>query len=100
MFQESEDRYRTLLEDQTEVILRFRVDGTLLFVNDVCRRFFGNSGGELPGCKWQPMAMAEQERARLCHGALEIVGRPGKGTTVCLTVPLKAGQPAQAAVVR
>jgi two-component system, NarL family, sensor histidine kinase UhpB len=32
--------------------------------------------------------MGMQERARLCHGELEITGRPGKGTTVYLTVPL------------
>ena len=59
MFQESEDRYRTLVEDLTEVILRFRADGTLLFVNDVYRRFFGDLGEKLPGSKWQPMAVAD-----------------------------------------
>jgi two-component system, NarL family, sensor histidine kinase UhpB len=32
--------------------------------------------------------MGMQERARLCHGELEIIGTPGKGTTVCLTLPL------------
>jgi len=34
--------------------------------------------------------MGMQERARLCQGELEIIGRPGKGTTVTLTVPLEA----------
>ncbi|GFO66875.1 hypothetical protein GMLC_04540 [Geomonas limicola] len=32
--------------------------------------------------------MGMQERARLCQGELEITGRPGKGTTVTLTVPI------------
>lgn len=32
--------------------------------------------------------MGMQERARLCHGELEIAGTPGKGTTVTLTIPL------------
>lgn len=32
--------------------------------------------------------MGMQERARLCQGELEITGRPGKGTTVTLTIPI------------
>jgi two-component system, NarL family, sensor histidine kinase UhpB len=39
--------------------------------------------------------MGMQERARLCHGELEIDGRAGAGTTVCLSVPL-ASHPATA----
>ncbi len=39
----SEKRYRTVVQDQTDVICRFRVDGTFTFVNDVYCRFFGKS---------------------------------------------------------
>ncbi len=55
----SEKRCRTVVEDQTEVICRFHVDGTFIFVNDVYCRFFGKSSQELFGKKWQPKAVSE-----------------------------------------
>lgn len=56
---ESEKRYRKVVEDQTEVISRFRADGTFLYVNKVYCRFFGKSREELIGKKWQPVAVTE-----------------------------------------
>ncbi len=56
---ESEERYRSVVEDQTEVISRFMVDGTFTFVNEVFCRFFGKTGRELLGRKWQPVAVPE-----------------------------------------
>jgi len=55
----SEERYRAVVEDQTEVISRFLADGTLTFVNDVYCRFFGKPREELVGRKWQPEAFPE-----------------------------------------
>ena len=57
--QASEDRYRSVVEDQTEVISRIKTDGTFIFVNDVFCRFFGRSSEELLGCKWQPTAFPD-----------------------------------------
>jgi len=37
----SEDRYRSVVEDQTEFICRFSPDGKLTFVNDAYCRYFG-----------------------------------------------------------
>ncbi|MCX6690843.1 MAG: PAS domain S-box protein, partial [Methanoregula sp.] len=37
---ESENRYRSVVEDQTEFICRFTPDGTLTFVNDAYCRYF------------------------------------------------------------
>jgi len=37
---ESEERYRNIVEDQTEFICRFLPDGTYLFVNDAYCRYF------------------------------------------------------------
>jgi len=55
--QESESRYRSVVEDQTEVISRLLPDGTFLFVNDVYCRVFGKSVDELVGSHcWQPIA--------------------------------------------
>jgi PAS domain S-box-containing protein len=56
----SEERYRAVVEDQTEVICRFTADGTLTFVNDVFCRFFGKACNELIGRKWQPVVMPEE----------------------------------------
>jgi len=46
---ETEARYRAVVEDQTELICRFLLDGTLTFVNDACCRYFGRKREELVG---------------------------------------------------
>lgn len=51
-----EERYRSVVEDQTEVISRFLADGTFVFVNDVYARFFGKRKEALLGNKWHPVA--------------------------------------------
>lgn len=52
----SEERYRKVLEDQTELIGRYRPDGTMIFVNEVYCRFFGKTESELIGRTWHPAA--------------------------------------------
>lgn len=54
--QESEARYRAVVEDQTETIARIAIDGTILFANEVYLRFFGMSAEDVIGRKWQPVA--------------------------------------------
>ena len=54
--QTSEERYRAVVEDQTEVVSRFRADGTFLFANAVYCRMFGKSAAELMGKRWVPVA--------------------------------------------
>lgn len=53
---ESEGRYRGLLEDQTELICRFRKDGTILYVNNAYCQMFGMSRESLIGYSWSPVA--------------------------------------------
>jgi len=55
----SEERYRAVVEDQTEVICRFKADGTFIFVNDVWCRFFGKTTQQLVGRKWHPEPLPE-----------------------------------------
>ncbi|OAI39148.1 hypothetical protein AYO38_08115 [bacterium SCGC AG-212-C10] len=43
----SEARYRAIVEDQTELVCRSQPDGTLTFVNDACRRYFGLNEGSV-----------------------------------------------------
>lgn len=38
---ESEQRYRSVVEDQSEFIMRFHPDGTLVFVNEAYGKYFG-----------------------------------------------------------
>ena len=52
----SRDRYQSVVEDQTEIISRFRPDGKFTFVSDTYCRFFGKSSEELIARKWQPVA--------------------------------------------
>ena len=53
---ESEMRYRTVVQDQTELIARYLPDGTMVFVNAVYCRFFGKTEEELVGQSWRPVA--------------------------------------------
>jgi len=56
---ESEERYRAVIQDQTELISRSKPDGTILFVNSAGCRFCGKSEEELLGSKWRPRVVAE-----------------------------------------
>ncbi len=49
VLQESEERYRNIIEDQTELICRFRPDYTLTFINTAYCRFFKKRKEELIG---------------------------------------------------
>jgi PAS domain S-box-containing protein len=52
---QSEKRYRAILEDQTELIIRFRPDGTLTFVNVAFCRYFGLKREEVIGSCYEPV---------------------------------------------
>ncbi|MCU0631373.1 MAG: PAS domain S-box protein [Methanolinea sp.] len=51
---ESEQRYRNVVEDQTEFISRFLPDGTHVFVNDAYCRYFGLRREEIMGHSFRP----------------------------------------------
>jgi PAS domain S-box-containing protein len=46
---ESEKRFRAVVEDQTDLICRFKPDGLLTFVNEAFCRFHGKTSSELLG---------------------------------------------------
>lgn len=62
--QESEARYRTILEDQTELIARGLPDGTVTFVNEAFCRFFGLKREEIIAQHYQPVVF-EEDRERV-----------------------------------
>lgn len=55
----SEERYRNVVEQQTELISRLTPDGAFTFVNEAYYRFFGRTAEELLGTKWHPLAAPE-----------------------------------------
>ncbi|VBB43122.1 putative Histidine kinase [uncultured Desulfatiglans sp.] len=57
----SETRYRAIVEDQTELICRFSLDGVLTYVNGAYCRYFGKEQEELIGNSFHPM-IPEEER--------------------------------------
>jgi PAS domain S-box-containing protein len=56
---ESEERYRNIVEDQTEFVSRFRPDGTHVFANDAYCRYFGRTRDSIIGKKFIPEIPAE-----------------------------------------
>ncbi|MBU7028049.1 MAG: PAS domain S-box protein [Theionarchaea archaeon] len=57
----SEERYRAVVEDQTELICRFLPDGTLTFVNEAYCRYFGKNREDLVGKSFMPL-IPEEDR--------------------------------------
>ncbi len=64
-------RYRSIVEDQTDLICRYLPDGTLTFVNDAYCRYFGKSSLDLIGRSFMPLipeedqALVQQQAAQL-----------------------------------
>ena len=49
---QSEERYRSMVEEQAELVSRSAPDGTFLFVNEGYCRFFGKDKEEIIGSNW------------------------------------------------
>jgi PAS domain S-box-containing protein len=58
----SQEQYRSVVEDQTDLICRFQPDGTYTFVNAAYCRYFQRSADELIGQKfWQFVPVYQRE---------------------------------------
>ncbi len=57
----SEARYRSVVEDQTELICRFLPDGILTFVNEAYCQYFGKKPEELIGHRFMPLIPEEDQ---------------------------------------
>jgi len=51
---ESEARYRSILEDQTELICRYLPDGRLSYVNEAYARYYGETAQQLINTNFIP----------------------------------------------
>jgi PAS domain S-box-containing protein len=65
--QQSEERYRNVVEDQTEFICRFRPDGTHHFVNDAYCRYFGLSREDILNNRFVPQMPEEDQEIVRSH---------------------------------
>jgi PAS domain S-box-containing protein len=63
----SEERYRRIVEDQTELICRHRPNTTLTFVNEAYCRYFGRTREELIGTSFLLLIPDEARQAALEH---------------------------------
>jgi PAS domain S-box-containing protein len=57
----SEERFRAMVQDQTELVCRCRADGTLTFVNAAYCRTFGKRAEQLVGERYQPLIPEEEQ---------------------------------------
>lgn len=63
---ESENRYRDLVEQQTELICRYTSDFKLTFVNNAYCRYFGRQYSDLIGSSFMPL-MPEENREKVAQ---------------------------------
>ncbi|MGD8591820.1 MAG: PAS domain S-box protein [Gammaproteobacteria bacterium] len=66
---ESEARYRSVVDSQSELICRWRPDGTLTFVNEAYCRYFNKTREELLGQSFMPLIPEEDHRGVEAHFA-------------------------------
>ena len=59
---QSEQRYKAVVEDQTELISRFTPDRVYTFVNEAFCRYFGKKHEEIIGSKFFPQIPEEDQR--------------------------------------
>jgi PAS domain S-box-containing protein len=76
---ESEERYRNVVETQTELICRYLPDSTLTFVNDAYCRYFSRSRDELVGSPFVGLIPESERAAALKH--IESIGLSQQGDT-------------------
>ena len=74
---ESVERYRAVVENQTEFIVRWKLDGSRIFVNEAYRNYFGITSDKAASTSFLPL-VAEEDRyavnekiARLMSGEVD-----------------------------
>ena len=83
----SEKTYRNVVEDQTELISRFRPDGTQLFVNEAYCQYFNKSRQEIIGKKFFPRIPQEDHRQVREHFASLTKENPSATDTHRIIMP-------------
>lgn len=71
----SEERYRILVENQTDMVVKFDMDGVLLFVSPSYCKTFGKSQDELTGSKFMPL-IHEEDREKVAETLKKVYKPP------------------------
>jgi|GEM_PF-812738 len=75
--QVSEMRYRAIVEENPDMIIRYMPDGRVIFANEACCQYFGKSREELLGKPFDPVIPVEdQPLVREMNTALMTLNRP------------------------
>lgn len=74
---QSEARYRTIVETQTELVCRFLPDTTLTFVNEAYGRYFGQTAAALIGQSFLPLIPEGERDAVRARIASQVAARKG-----------------------
>jgi len=74
----SEENYRILVENQTDMVVKFDTDGTLLFVSPSYCKTFGKSQEELNGSKFMPL-IHEEDREKVTKTLKKVYKPPYTG---------------------
>lgn len=61
LLEKTANLYKSVVEDQTEFVVRFLPDTTCIFVNEAYCRYFGKNREEVTGKKFDPMVFPEDE---------------------------------------
>lgn len=65
--QRMEERYQAIVKDRTEQIVRFAPDGTILFANEACCRYFGKQPEETIGSNFMELVLEEDRKKVYSH---------------------------------
>jgi rsbT co-antagonist protein RsbR len=65
--QKTEASYRGIVEDQVDLICRYRLDGKLTFVNSAYAQAFGRKRNELVGQPFPLFSPGRRHRRRALH---------------------------------
>ncbi|MDD1665654.1 MAG: PAS domain S-box protein [Methanomicrobiales archaeon] len=87
---ENEQRYRNVVEDQTELICRFLPDGTHIFVNDAYCRYFSMGRDEIIGRRFTPRIPADDRQRIKAH--LASLSRESPVATIRHRITMPSGE--------
>jgi diguanylate cyclase (GGDEF)-like protein/PAS domain S-box-containing protein len=82
---ESEERYRSLYEDNVDAVSTIAVDGTILFANPVSARLMGLSPDEVVGRNFLPYIVPERQEETFANFAAVLEGRTTQYETSMIT---------------
>jgi PAS domain S-box-containing protein len=75
----NEGQYQAIVEDQTDLICRFRADGQVVYVNDAHCSYFGSSSDDIVMRETAPLCVSRRPSARRIRTGKAVAGQPGGG---------------------